>query len=108
VTRLRRGDVVIADLSIAVGSELKKTRPAVVVSPDVINGAGVRYLIVPMTRGSYPYRYRVPCRFKEQTGHVILDEVRVIDASLVSGPIGSIPRPTVSRVLAGLRQMFEE
>lgn len=87
---------------------MKKARPCVVVSPDDINAAEATYIVAPLTSGSHPYRYRIPCRLKGRPGHVVLDQVRVTDAINVSQPIGRLAPSTVQHVLAALREMFAE
>jgi mRNA interferase MazF len=108
VTPARRGDVVVADFRDAQGREIKRARPVLIVSPDDLNGLLRTYLVVPMTMGAYPYRYRIPCRFREKTGHLILDQLGSIDVRRVSAPIGKLAPATVRQTLATLREMFEE
>jgi mRNA interferase MazF len=108
LTHARRGEVVIADLGDAEGREMKRARPALVVSPDDLNGLLRTYLVVPMTLGAYPYRYRIPCRFRDKAGHLVLDQLRTIDLRRVSAPVGRLAPATVRQTLTALREMFED
>lgn len=101
-----RGDVVLVDLDPTRGSEIQKTRPCVVVSPDELN-AHLRTLIVaPLTTGGRPYPFRVPCRFGAKNGHVVLDQLRTIDRERVVRRLGRLAPATFSRVLEVLQEMF--
>ena len=106
--QVRRGDVVVAELPDPRGHEMRKRRPCVVISPDDMNEAQFTYLLVPLTTGRHPFRYRVPCSFQGQAGHIVLDQVWVSDASQVSSPIGKLPASTMRDALARLREMFAE
>ncbi len=78
---INRFEVYLVNLDPTVGSEIHKTRPCLVVSPDEINHNLRTTIIAPMTTASRPYPSRVPCRFKGKTGRVVLDQVRTVDQS---------------------------
>ena len=61
-TAVRRGDVYLVELNPARGREIRKTRPCVVVSPDELNTHLGTFIIAPLTTGSHPYPFRLPCR----------------------------------------------
>lgn len=105
---LRRGDVVIAEVTGPAGSEIRKRRPWVVVSPDVLNDARSTYLLAPLTTGGHPFRFRIPCEFAGRRGHVVLDQLAAAGAQRVSAAVGRISPATLKAALATLREMFEE
>ena len=102
----RRGDVYLTQLNPTRGSEIRKTRPCVVVSPDELNAHLQTFLVAPLTTGGHPYPFRVPCRFGGKDGHVILDQIRVVDHERLSKRLGTLTEPTLRKVLSVLHQMF--
>lgn len=101
-----RGDVFLVALDPTRGSEICKTRPCVVVSPDELN-AHLRTLIVaPLTTGGRSYAFRVPCRFAAKSGQVVLDQLRTVDRERLVRRLGRLGPGTLSTVLARLQEMF--
>ncbi len=107
-TKISRGDIVLVNLDPTVGSEIQKTRPCVVVSPDELNWNLRTYIVAPMTTGGYSYLFRVPCRFKGKSGHVVLDQIRTIDRNRLVRPLGKLQEPVLGNVLAVLQEMFAQ
>ena len=77
---ISRGDVHYVRLDPTHGSELRKTRPCVVVSPDELNHHLRTVIVAPMTTSARAYPWLVPCRFRGRKGVVALDQIRAIDA----------------------------
>lgn len=103
-----RGDVYLIQLDPARGSEIRKTRPCVVVSPDELN-AHLRTLIVaPMTTGGHPYPFRVGCRFQQKAGHVVLDQLRTVDTERLVRRLGALTPTTVDQISGRLQEMFSK
>jgi mRNA interferase MazF len=103
---VNRFDVVRVALDPTRGSEIRKARPCLIVSPDEAN-AHLRTLIVaPMTTGGKPYPTRVPCRFDGRDGLVVLDQLRTVDKARVTGVLGRIDDATQTAVLATLGELF--
>jgi mRNA interferase MazF len=101
----RRGDVFLVNLDPTRGREIRKTRPCVVVSPDELNA--VRPCIVaPLSTGGHAYPFRVACRFAGKDGHVVLDQVRVVDRARMVKRLGNLTDGTLAKVLAALQDMF--
>jgi mRNA interferase MazF len=103
---VRRGDVLLISLNPTRGSEIRKTRPCVVVSPDELNAHISTYIVAPMTTGGHAYPFRVPCRFGGKVGHIVLDQIRVIDRERIVRRLGRIPAGPLTRALAVLQEMF--
>jgi mRNA interferase MazF len=106
VAGVRRGDVYLVDLDPTRGGEIRKTRPCAVVSPDELNEYLRTFIVAPLTTGGHPYPFRVPCRFAGKTGHVVLDQIRVVDRERLVRRLGRLAPTTMSRVLAILQEMF--
>jgi mRNA interferase MazF len=75
-----RGDVHLVRLDPTLGSEMQKTRPCLVVSPDELNEHLRTVIVAPMTTAGRAYPWRVPCRFQRRAGFVALDQLRTVDA----------------------------
>ena len=101
-----RGDVYLIQLDPTRGSEIRKTRPCVVVSPDELNANLRTVIVAPMTTGGHPYPFRVGCRFQQKAGHVVLDQLRTVDTERLVRRLGALTPTTVDQVLARLQEMF--
>jgi mRNA interferase MazF len=89
--RFRRGDVYWVNLDPTVGTEIKKTRPALVVSPDDMNDALPRLLVAPITSAGQPMGCRPEIKLKGKPGRILLDQVRCVDKVRLGARLGSIP-----------------
>jgi mRNA interferase MazF len=103
---VRRGDVFLVNLNPTRGGEIRKTRPCCVVSPDELNAHLRTFIVVPLTTGSQPYPFRVPCRLAGRAGHVVLDQIRTVDRERLVRRLGRIGSSTLARSLAVLQEMF--
>jgi mRNA interferase MazF len=90
------------------GSEIRKTRPCVVISPDELNAHLRTAVVAPMTTGGQVYPWRVACHFQRRAGFVALDQVRTIDAERLGRRLGRLTPQTVASVLRGLQEMFAD
>jgi len=105
---VKRFDVCRVILDPTIGTEIKKTRPCVVVSPDEMNRHIRTVIIAPMTTKGISYATRVACKFKGKRGQIALDQLRAVDKSRLTGKLGTIAVPTQERVLAVLTEMFSK
>ena len=103
-----RGDVYLVRLDPTLGSEIRKTRPCLVVSPDELNLHLRTVMVAPMTTSGRSYSWRVSCQFQSRTGFVALDQLRAIDSERLVKLLGRLPSPTMSSVLAKLQEIFAE
>jgi mRNA interferase MazF len=103
---IKRFDVCLIQLDPTIGSEIKKTRPCLVISPDEMNRWIKTLIVAPMTTKGQPYPTRVTCDFQGKQGQIVLDQIRTIDRSRVVRKLGRIPPPTQREVLAILTEMF--
>src|SRR5690349_8988087 len=104
---INRFEVHLVNLDPTVGSEIKKTRPCLVISPDEMNHHIRTVIIAPMTTRGKTYPTRVSCRFKGKKGQIVLDQVRTVDQSRLIKKLGRLDRKTAAAVLAVLQEMFE-
>jgi len=110
VTRgsVRRGEVFLVGLNPTRGAEMRKTRPCVIVSPDDLNAYLRTFIVAPLTTGSHPYPFRVPCRFGKRARHVVLDQIRTVDRERLVRRLGRLTPAALSKVLRVLQEMFAE
>lgn len=102
----RRGDVLLVELDPTRGSEIRKTRPCVVVSPDELNRHLRTLIVAPMTTGGQAYPWRVACRFQQKDGFIALDQLRTIDRERVTRKLGRLAPPALGSTLALLQELF--
>ncbi len=107
-TLFARGAVHLAALDPTRGSEIRKTRPCLVVSPDELNRHLRTVIVAPMTTGGQAYPWRVPCRFQNRSGYVALDQLRTVDTERLSRRVGKLTPETIANVLRVLQEMFAE
>ena len=101
-----RGDIFLIALNPTRGSEIRKTRPCVIVSPDELNAHLRTFIVAPLTTGGHPYPFRVPCRFDDKDGHVVTDQLRAVDRDRLVKRLGILPDATLIEVLSVLQAMF--
>lgn len=89
--RILRGEVYWVNLDPTVGTEIQKTRPALIVSPDDMNAALPRVLIAPITSKGQAMGCRPEVTFQSKPARILLDQLRSVDKSRLSGRMGSIP-----------------
>jgi mRNA interferase MazF len=102
----RRFDVMLVTLDPTIGSEIRKTRPCLVVSPDEMNRHVRTVIIAPMTSTERPYPTRVPIAFQGKSGQVALDQIRAVDKNRLVRQIGHADPPTCEAVSDTLVAMF--
>ena len=103
---VRRGDVFLVSLDPARGSEIQKTRPCVVVSPDELNSYLRTFIVAPLTTGGHSYPFRIPCRFEGRAGYIVLDQIRTVDRERLERRLGKLSPSTLGNILAILQEMF--
>ncbi len=103
---INRFEVYQVNLDPTVGSESKKMRPCLVVSPDEINHNIRTVIVAPLTTKGQAYPTRVPCRFKGKDGQVVLDQIRTVDRARLIKKLGKIDSGTATAVLDVLQEMF--
>ncbi|HEY4696991.1 MAG TPA: type II toxin-antitoxin system PemK/MazF family toxin [Gallionella sp.] len=87
---VKRGEVYWVNLDPTIGTEIKKTRPALVVSPDDLNAVLPRVIIAPLTSKGQPLGCRPEVKFKGKLAHILLDQIRSVDKRRLAGKMGEI------------------
>jgi mRNA interferase MazF len=103
---VRRFEVYQVNLDPTVGSEIRKKRPCVVISPDEMNEHIRTVIVAPMTTKGQGYPTRVECRFRGRSGQVVLDQIRTVDKARLVKRLGRLESRTAERILAILGEMF--
>ena len=104
--RMNRFDVYTVTLDPTIGSEIKKTRPCVIISPDEMNQYINTVIIAPMTTSRKTYKSRVDIKFQEKDNQIVLDQIRSVDKQRLVKKIGKIPRVDSQAVCSKLIDMF--
>ena len=101
-----RFEVWLIQLNPTKGTEINKTRPCVVVSPDEMAALST-VLVAPMTTKGFDYPCRVSCQFNGKKGLILLDQMRAVDKSRFIKKLGSIDKSTQNTLCLCLQEMFE-
>lgn len=105
---VKRGEVWLVKLDPTVGSEIQKTRPCLIVSPEDLNRSLRTLMIVPLTTGSQSTRFRLPCRFRGKDGLILPDQIRTVSRERLVSHLGKVSAGTLGEVLRVLQEMFGE
>ena len=103
---MKRFEVYLVNLDPTLGGEIKKTRPALIISPDEMNSNISTIIIAPMTTKGRTYPTRVSCKFQKKDGQIILDQIRTVDKIRLIRKLGKIDKRTGEVVLSILQEMF--
>jgi mRNA interferase MazF len=103
---IARFDVYLVRLDPTQGSEIRKTRPCVVISPDELNAHLRTVIVAPMTTHGQAYPWRVEVTFEGTRGFVVLDQIRTVDRSRLTRRLGELEQAAITEVLAALSALF--
>ena len=103
---MKSGEIWLAQLDPTVGSEIQKTRPCVVISPDEMNAHLRTVIVAPMTTGSRPARFRVPLTFQSKQGLIMLDQLRALERIRLVKRLGTLRPQTLAATRQTLQAMF--
>jgi mRNA interferase MazF len=103
---VKRFDVFLVNLDPTVGSEIQKTGPCLVISPDEMNRNIRTVIIAPMTSAKKEYPTRASCTFQKKTGQIVLDQLRTIDKSRLVKKLGTIDSKSQLDVISILQRLF--
>lgn len=101
-----RGDVYLVDLNPTRGVEIKKTRPAVIISPNEMNSTIKTVIIAPLTSTIRAYPFRVDCTFQKKKGQIALDQIRALDKARLIKKLGSFTAPKMNSILSKISIIF--
>ena len=105
---VKRFDVFLVNLDPTVGSEIQKTRPCVVISPDEMNRYIATVIIAPITTKGKQYPTRVVCQFQGKNGQIVLDQICTVDKNRLVKKLGRISQDEQKMLLGILAEMFAE
>jgi len=103
---IRQYEIILVNLDPTIGSEIKKTRPCVVISPDEMNKHLRTVVIAPMTTTSKNYPTRVEIKHENKLGWMVLDQVRTIDKQRILKNLGRLSKPEIKEVKSILKETF--
>jgi mRNA interferase MazF len=106
VTQVRAYEVYLVDLDLTRRSEIQKTRPCVIVSPDEMNRHIRTVIIAPMTTTRRDYPSRVNLTFQRKQGQVVLDQIRTVDKARLVRQLGVLPEARAREIAGILQEMF--
>ena len=103
---INRFDVYLINLDPTIGSEIQKTRPCLIISPDEMNRNIRTIIVAPMTTAGKDYPTRVTCKFKRKKGQIVLDQIRTIDKKRLIRKLGTIDPEIQLEVISVLQRLF--
>jgi mRNA interferase MazF len=98
--------IILVNLDPTVGSEIKKTRPCVVLSPDEMNKHLRTVVIAPMTTTSKNYPTRIEIKHDNKLGWIVLDQIRTIDKFRIIKDLGKLSKPEIKEVKSVIKETF--
>lgn len=102
---VKQFEVYLINLDPTTGSEIKKTRPCVVISPNEMHGLNT-VIVAPMTTTCKTYPTRIPVSFEKKKGYIVLDQIWTVDKSRLVKLLGKIEKETAHHLLVTLQEMF--
>ncbi|HNP17313.1 MAG TPA: type II toxin-antitoxin system PemK/MazF family toxin [Fulvivirga sp.] len=103
---IKQYDIVLVNLDPTIGSEIKKTRPCVVISPNELNDNLRTVVVAPMTTKSHDYPTRLQVKHKKQTGWVVIDQIRTIDKKRIAKHLGKLAPKEIESCKDIIRETF--
>jgi len=103
---VKRFDVYLISLDPTIGSEIQKTRPCLVISPDEMNRHIRTVIVAPMTSTKKEYPTRVTCKFRKKQGQIVLDQIRTLDKSRLIKKLSTIDSKAQLEVISTLQRLF--
>ncbi len=103
---IKQYEIFLVNLDPTIGSEIKKTRPCVIISPDEMNKYLRTVVIAPMTTSSKNYPTRVEIKHDNKIGRVVLDQIRTVDKQRVLKGLGKLLKPEIKEVKAVIKETY--
>jgi len=103
--KIKRFEIYLVKLNPTVGSEIQKTRPCIVISPDEMNMLKT-VIIAPLTSKGFDFVFRPKINFQEKDGLILLDQIRAVDKIRLVKKIGTIEKETAKKLSSTLVEMF--
>lgn len=103
---LNQYQLVLVNLDPTVGSEIKKTRPCVIISPNEMNKHLQTIVLAPMTSSSKNYPTRIEVQHDKKKGWVVIDQIRTVDRQRIIKVLGTLSEKEIAKVKAVLKETF--
>jgi len=103
---LKQYQVVLVNLDPSIGSEIRKTRPCLIISPAEMNRHLKTIVVAPMTTTTKPYPTRVKVSLEGMIGYVAIDQIRTIDRKRINKSLGSLSPAEILKVKDVIREAF--
>lgn len=104
---MKQFEVWTVELNPTKGSEINKTKPCLIISPDSINKVLNTVIVAPLTHYIKNYPSRVDCYFKKEAGQLVLDQIRSVDKIRLTKKVGRMDVETSESVCTVLQVMFQ-
>ncbi len=105
---MKRGDIWLVNLDPTVGSEIKKSRPCVILSPTELNDHLRTVIVAPMTSKGFTAPFRIPITHAGTKGLIVLDQLRTVDKLRLAKKLGTVSTKTLATTLNTLQEIFTE
>lgn len=105
---MKRGEIWLVNLDPTVGSEIKKSRPCVIVSPAEFNDHLRTVIVAPMTSKGFSTPFRIPVTHAGTKGLIVLDQMRTVDKLRLAKKLGTVSTKTLATTLSTLQEIFTE
>ena len=106
VVNIKRYEIYLVKLNPTVGSEIQKTRPCIVISPNEMNILKT-VIVAPMTSKGFDFIFRPKIKFEKKDGLVLLDQIRAVDKTRLVKKLGNVDKITSKEISKILVNMFE-
>jgi mRNA interferase MazF len=106
VVDIKRFEIHLVKLNPTIGSEIQKTRPCIIISPNEMNVLKT-VIIAPMTSKGFDFLFRPKIKFEKKDGLVLLDQIRTVDKTRLVKKLGTVDKKTSQEISKMLIQMFE-
>jgi mRNA interferase MazF len=103
---LSQYQIVLVNLDPTIGSEIKKTRPCVIISPNEMNKYLQTIVVAPMTTTSRKYPTRIEVKHDRKIGWIVIDQIRTIDKQRIVRILGRLSKPEVKEVKSVMKETF--
>ena len=102
---VKRFEIYLVTLNPTVGSEIRKTRPCIIISPDEMHRLNT-VIIAPLTSKGFDFLFRPKIRFQDKDGLVLLDQIRTVDKQRLIKKIGTVDATKAKEISEVLTEMF--
>lgn len=103
---LNQYGIVLVNLDPTIGSEIRKTRPCVIISPDEMNRFLQTIVIAPMTSSSKPYPTRIAVKHNKRKGWIVLDQIRTVDRQRIIKILDTLTEKEIKETKSVIKEIF--